>query len=300
LDINTIPIIFLNGFYYAFSLFLIAVGMNILYGVMRVLNIAHGGFFAVGAFFTWALMYAASQAGYPILVLWLCIPVGALLVGLVSLAVEPLLFKRLYRLREEYSLLASFGLMLAIDDVLRMIYGGSPLSANELYNWVGSMTILGRTYPIYNFIIYVVAAAVAVGLWVLFYRTKIGRIIRGTAQDTDMSRCLGVNTSILYTEVFFLSTLIVGLGGALYLPATSAYSGMGFEYIVLSFAVMIIGGLGSFKGSIVASCIIGVVRAFGIALYPEIELAVVFLVLIITLIFRPRGLFGKKFTREEK
>ncbi len=300
MDPETIVIIILNGLYYAFSLFLIAIGLNILYGVLRVLNIAHGGFYAMGAFFTWALMNAVAKANYPIYVVWLCIPAGAFLVGLLGLLIEPTLFRRLYRLREEYSLLATFGLMLVLDDVLRMIFGGSPLSANQLYNWLGVTTILGKTYPTYNFAIYLFAAAVALGLWVFFYKTKMGRILRGTAQDREMSTCLGVNVSILYTETVFFTIFIVGLGGAIYLPATSAYSGMGFESIVLSFVVMIVGGLGSLKGSIVASLIIGLVRAFGIALIPSLELAFVFVILVTTLIFRPRGLFGKKFTREEK
>jgi len=300
MDTSTAVIIILNGLFYAFSLFLISIGLNMLYGLMRILNIAHGGLYAIGAFSTWALMNAATKAGYPIYVLWLCIPAGAFVVGLIGFFLEPTLFRRLYKLREEYSLLATFGLMLVFDDVLRMIFGGSPLSANQLYNWVGVETILGNAYPMYNFVIYVFAASVALGLWAFFYRTKMGRILRGTAQDREMSTCLGVNASILYTQTFFLTIFIVGLGGAIYLPATSAYSGMGFEPIVLSFAVMIIGGLGSLKGALVAASIIGLVRAFGIALIPELELAVVFLILIITLIFRPRGLFGKKFTREEK
>jgi branched-subunit amino acid ABC-type transport system permease component len=300
MDPETVVIIILNGMFYALSLFLITIGLNILYSFMRVLNIAHGGLYATGAFLTWALMNAAAKAGYPIYILWLCIPAGAFLVGLIGLVIEPLLFKRLYRLREEYSLLATFGLMLVFDDSLRMIFGGSPLSANQLYNWMGTLTILGKAYPSYNFVIYAFAIAVALGLWIFFFKTKMGRILRGTAQDREMSTCLGVNVSILYTETFFLAVFIAGLGGAIYLPATNAYSGMGFEPIVLSFAVMIIGGLGSLKGALVAASMIGLVRAFGIALIPELELAVVFLILIMTLIFRPRGLFGKKFTREEK
>ena len=299
-DPNTTIIIVLNGMYYAFALFLISIGLNILYGLMRILNIAHGGFYALGAFLTWALMSAAAKLGYPIYVVWLCIPAAAFLVGLVGLVIEPLLFKRLYRLREEYSLLATFGLMLVFDDSLRMLFGGSPLSANELFNYVGIMTIVGRPYPAYNFVIYILAISVAIGLWTLFFKTKLGRVIRGTAQDTDMARSLGVNASLLSTQTFFIAIFVVGLGGAIYLPATSAYSGMGFEPIVLSFAVMIIGGLGSLKGALVASTIIGLVRAFGIAIIPELELAFVFMILVVTLVFRPRGLFGKKFTREEK
>ncbi len=181
-----------------------------------------------------------------------------------------------------------------------MVFGGYPVSANQLFNWMGTITILGHSYPGYNFAIYAFAAAVGLGLWVFFFKTPLGRVTRGTAQDPPMARALGVNSSILYTQTFFIAVFIAGLGGAIYVPATSAYSGMGFEPIVLSFAVMIIGGLGSLKGALAASSTIGLVRAFGIAIIPQLELAFVFLILVITLIFRPRGMFGKKFTREEK
>ncbi len=297
---ETVLIIILNGFYYAFALFLISIGLNILYGVMRVLNIGHGGFYAMGAFFTWFLMNEVAKANYPIYVVWLCIPAGALLVGLTAFAVEPLLFKRLYKLQEEYSLLGTFGLLIILDDILRMIFGGDPLSANQLYTYVGIVEIFGKSFPAYNFVIYIFAIAVALGLWVFLFKTNLGRILRGASQDREMAASLGVNTSILYTQTFFVALFIAGLGGAMYLPATSAYSGMAFEAVVLSFAVMIIGGLGSLRGALVASIIIGMVRGFGIALVPRLELAFVFMILIATLIFRPRGLFGKKFTREEK
>ena len=297
---ETVLIIILNGFYYAFALFLISIGLNILYGVMRVLNIGHGGFYAMGAFFTWLLMNEVAKANYPIYVVWLCIPAGALLVGLTAFAVEPFLFKRLYKLQEEYSLLGTFGLLIILDDILRMIFGGDPLSANQLFIYVGVVEIFGKSFPAYNFVIYIFAIAVALGLWIFLFRTNLGRILRGASQDREMAASLGVNTSLLYTQTFFVALFVAGLGGAIYLPATSAYSGMGFEAVVLSFAVMIIGGLGSLRGALVASIIIGMVRGFGIAIVPRLELAFVFMILIVTLIFRPRGLFGKKFTREEK
>jgi branched-chain amino acid transport system permease protein len=300
MDSSTIVLLLLNGLYYAFALFLIALGLNILYSLMKILNIGHGGFYAMGAFLCWFLMNKAAQLGYPIYIVWLCIPAAALIVGLTGFFFEPVLFKRLYPLREEYSLLATFGLMSILDDVLRMIFGGYPLSANQLINYIGTVTIMGKSYPAYNLVIYIVAASVALGVWGFFFGTKIGRIVRGTAQDKAMASSLGVNSSILYTQTFFIAIFIAGLGGAIYLPATSAYSGMGFEPIVLSFAVMIIGGLGSIRGALVAAITIGLVRAFGIALIPQLELAFVFLILVITLIFRPRGMFGKKFTREEK
>jgi branched-subunit amino acid ABC-type transport system permease component len=297
---NTILIIILNGLYYAFALFLISIGLNVLYGVMRVLNIGHGAFYAMGAFFTWFLMNVAEKAGYPMIIVWLCIPAGAFLVGITAFVVEPLLFKKLYTLQEEYSLLATFGLLVMLDDILRMVFGGDPLSANQLFAYMGVVKIFGKSFPGYNFVIYVAAIVVALGLWAFIYRTKLGTTLRGASQDRDMARSLGVNTSILYTQTFFIAIFIAGLGGAIYLPATSAYSGMGFEAIVLSFAVMIIGGLGSLRGALAASLLIGIIRAFGIALIPRLELAFVFVILIATLVFRPRGLFGKKFTREEK
>jgi branched-chain amino acid transport system permease protein len=300
METSTILIIILNGFYYAFALFLISIGLNVLYGVMRVLNIGHGAFYAMGAFFTWFLMNLAAKAGLSIWIVWLCIPAGALLVGLTAFVVEPLLFKRLYSLQEEYSLLATFGLLVMLDDILRMVFGGDVLSANQLFSYVGIVEIAGKSFPAYNFVIYAFAFAVAIGLWGFIYRTNLGRILRGASQDRDMATSLGVNTSILYTQTFFIAIFVAGLGGAVYLPATSAYSGMGFEAVVLSFAVMIIGGLGSLRGALVGSILIGMIRGFGIAFIPRLELAFVFMILIGTLVFRPRGLFGKKFTREEK
>jgi len=297
---DTITFTILNGLYYAFSLFLISLGLNLLYGILRILNVAHGGFYAAGAFFTWYLMKNAHDAGLPLSVLFVCVFVGALLVGVLGMILEPLLYKRLYRKREEYSLLATFGLMLVLDDVLRLVFGSQPLSAGYLYAGIGSMQIFGRPFPIYNFVIYAFAIGVALSLWLLLFKTNLGRITRATAQDTEMSSALGVNTSLHYTKLFTLAIAIAGLGGAIYLPATSAYPGMGFEAIVLSFVVMVVGGLGSLKGSLIGAVIIGLVRAFGISLFPEFELAAVFAILVIVLVFRPRGLCGRKFSREEK
>jgi len=165
MDPQTVIIIILNGFYYAFALFIIAIALNILFGLMKILNIAHGGFYAIGAFLTWYLMIMAGDAGYPIYIIWLCIPAGAFLTGLTAFVVEPLIFKRLYKLREEYSLLATFGLMIILDDILRMIFGAYPVSANQLFNWMGTIKIFGSPYPAYNFAIYGFAIAVSLGLW---------------------------------------------------------------------------------------------------------------------------------------
>jgi branched-chain amino acid transport system permease protein len=297
---DSLTLIILNGLYYAFSLFLISLGLNILYGVMRILNIAHGGFYAMGAFFTWYLMKSAFDAGFPSAILWLCIFGGALMVGVVGMAIEPLLYRRLYKKQEEYSLLATFGLMLVLDDILRLLFGSNPLSAGYLYSGIGSVLIFGWAFPTYNFVIYIFALIVALTLWLLLFKTNIGKITRATSQDSEMSSALGVNTSLHYTKIFTLAVAIAGLGGAVYLPATSAYPGMGFEAIVLSFVVMVVGGLGSLKGAMIGAIIIGLVRAFGIFLFPEFELAAVFVILVIVLVFRPIGLCGRKFTREER
>lgn len=282
----------LNALLYASVLFLIAGGLSLIYGVMRIVNLAHGNLYAFGAYVTaWAVGAAAAHA--PVGVLYLMIPVGAFAAAALGAILEPTLLRPFYKRAEEYQLLVTFGLLMILEDVMRFVWGAYPLSANVLADVLGSSSILGEIYPNYNLLVIVVGAAAAAFLWAFIYRTRFGVVLRATSQDMRMASALGVNVNRVYVQAFTLGCLMAGLGGAIVVPDQSAVLGMGVDALVLSFIVVVIGGLGSLEGALVGALIVGVVREAGITFFPEIELAVLYLAAAVVLLIRPAGLFGR-------
>jgi branched-chain amino acid transport system permease protein len=282
----------INALLYASVLFLIAGGLSLIYGVMRIVNMAHGNLYAFGAYVTaWAVGTVA--AGAPVPVLLVLVPVGALGAALLGALLEPTLLRPFYKRAEEYQLLVTFGLLMILEDVMRFLWGPYPLSASELFERFGSVAIGDAIYPTYNFLVIGVGAAAAIFLWAFIYRTRFGVVLRATSQNMRMASALGVNVNRVYVEAFTLGCFMAGLGGAIIVPGQSAVLGMGVDAIVLSFIVVVIGGLGSLEGALVGALIVGVVREAGIAWFPEIELAVLYLAAAIVLLVRPAGLFGR-------
>jgi branched-chain amino acid transport system permease protein len=206
---------------------------------------------------------------------------------------EPTLLRPFYRRAEEYQLLVTFGLLMILEDVMRFLWGPYPLSASALWENMGSITIGGNPYPNYNLMVIAVGGAAAVFLWAFIYRTRFGVVLRATSQNMRMASALGVNVNRVYIEAFTIGCFMAGLGGAIIVPSQSAVLGMGVDALVLAFIVVVIGGLGSLEGALVGALIVGVVRELGIAFFPEIELAVLYLIAAIVLLVRPAGLFGR-------
>ncbi len=282
----------LNSLLYASVLFLIAGGLSLIYGVMRIVNLAHGNLYALGAYVS-AWVIGQWLTGAPLGVLYLLLPVGAVAAALVGAVLEPTLLRRFYKRPEEYQLLITFGLLMILEDALRLVWGPYPLSASVLWESVGSISIGDSLYPTYNLIVIAVGGIAAVFLWAFVYRTKFGVVLRATSQDMRMAAALGVDVNRVYIQAFTIGCFMAGLGGAIIVPSQSAVLGMGVDALILAFVVVVIGGLGSLEGALAGALIVGFVREAGIALFPEIELAVLYLIAAIVLLARPAGLFGR-------
>lgn len=282
----------LNSLFYASVLFLIAAGLSLIFGVMRIVNMAHGSFYAVGAFVTAWLVGRALALGVPAGWTILLIPLGAVAVALLGAAVEALLLRPFYRRAEEYQLLVTFGLLLILEDVTRLIWGGLPLSADPVMDVLPSVRIGDLIYPGYNLVVIGVGVVAAVLLWAVIYRTKFGVMLRATSQDRRMASALGLNVGLVYVSAFAIGCFMAGLGGAIIVPTQTAVLGMGIDALVLAFVVVVIGGLGSLQGALVGALIVSFVRTAGIQFFPEIELAVLYLIAAVVLLVKPTGLFG--------
>src|SRR5262250_1034580 len=290
-DILTIQI--LNSLFYASVLFLIAAGLSLIFGVMRIVNMAHGTFYAVGAFVTAWLFGRVIALGVPAAWTFLLIPVGAGAVALLGVVIEPLL-RPFYRRAEEYQLLVTFGLLLILEDVIRLLWGGLPLSADPVMDVLPSIRIGGLIYPGYNLVVIAVGAIAAMVLWAVIYHTKFGVMLRATSQDRRMASALGLNVGLVYVMAFGIGCFMAGLGGAIVVPTQAAVLGMGIDALVIAFVVVVIGGLGSLEGALVGALVVSFVRTAGIQFFPELELAVLYLIAALVLLVRPTGLFGTR------
>ena len=287
----------LNSFFYAAVLFLIAAGLSLIYGVMRIVNLAHGTLYALGAYVSaWVVGGAVGHAASGTLGLaglLLLLPVGAVAIAVVGAVIEPTLLRPLYRRPEEYHLLVTFGLLMILEDAMKFLFGGTPLTAGSIMDHMGIIPIGRLLYPTYNLFVIAIGLIAALGLWWFIYRTKFGVILRATSQDRRMAAALGINVSRVYVQAFAIGCFMAGLGGAVVVPAQAAVLGMGIEALILAFVVVVIGGLGSLEGALVGALIVGLVRTAGIQFFPEIELAVLYLIATAVLLIRPTGLFGR-------
>jgi branched-chain amino acid transport system permease protein len=287
----------LNSLFYAAVLFLIAAGLSLIYGVMRIVNLAHGTLYALGAYVTaWLVGSAvghALQGTLGLVGLLLLLPVGAMAIAAVGAVIEPTLLRPLYRRPEEYHLLITFGLLMILEDAMKLLFGGTPLNAGAIMDRMGSIPVGRFLYPGYNLFVIAIGLLAAVGLWWFIYRTKFGVILRATSQDRRMAAALGLNVGRVYVQAFAIGCFMAGLGGAVVVPAQAAVLGMGVDALILSFVVIVIGGLGSLEGALVGALIVSFVRTAGIQFFPEIELAVLYLIAAAVLMIRPTGLFGR-------
>jgi branched-chain amino acid transport system permease protein len=289
---DTLVIHALNALLYASVMFLIAGGLSLIYGVMRIVNLAHGNLYAFGAYVAaWAAGMALGSL--PVGFAYVVLGAGAVAAGALGAVLEPTLLRPLYRRAEEYQLLITFGLLLILEDLMRLIWGPYPLSVSALFEALGSLSIGESIYPGYNLAVIVVGGLAAAGLWAFVYRTQFGVVLRATSQNMRMASALGVNVNRVYVQAFTLGCFMAGLGGAIVVPQQGAVLGMGVDALIRAFVVVVIGGLGSLEGALVGALMVGIVREAGITFFPEIELAVLYLMAAIVLLIRPAGLFGR-------
>jgi branched-chain amino acid transport system permease protein len=289
---DTLAIHALNALLYASVMFLIAGGLSLIYGVMRIVNLAHGNLYAFGAYVAaWAA--GIALVSLPVGLGYLFLAAGAVAAAALGAVLEPTLLRPLYRRAEEYQLLITFGLLLILEDLMRLIWGPYPLSVSALFEGLGSLSIGESIYPAYNLAVIVVGGLAAAGLWAFVYRTQFGVVLRATSQNMRMASALGVNVNRVYVQAFTIGCFMAGLGGAIVVPQQGAVLGMGVDALILAFVVVVIGGLGSLEGALVGALMVGIVREAGITFFPEIELAVLYLMAAIVLLVRPAGLFGR-------
>lgn len=286
------PIYILNGLYFAAFMFLISLGLNIILGVMGILNLAHGSLYAIGAFTAaWAIV--ALGKGASITFIYLSLISGAVLAAFFGLFMEYFLIRPLYKRALEYQLLVTFGALLLLEDVMKMIWGGEAYYASGPFDILGKIHILGNPYPAYFLFVMIAALFIGILLWVFMAKTKVGTMLRAISLDREMATALGLDIHKLGTFAFVLGAALAGLAGALVVPTTPALLGFGMEPLILAFIVVVVGGLGSLKGALVGSLIVGQTRSIGIVIFPEIELALLFLIAAVILVAKPEGLFGR-------
>jgi len=282
----------LGGTFHAAVLFLVAAGLQLVFGVQKIVNLACGSFYALGAYFGITAVGIAIKLGMPPPLFLPLLIVAGLAVGVVGLPIERVL-RRVYRRDESYQLLITFGFLLMFQDAFRYLWGATPRTMDNVYLAYGTANFFGLRVPTYNLMVIAASLAIAAALGFFLERTRIGRIVRATAENRDMAEGLGVNASRIFALVFTVGCMLGTVGGALVVPSAAASLDMAVELVVESFAVVVIGGLGSMRGALVGALIVGLMRAFAISLMPELEMLSVYLVVVAVLILRPAGLFGK-------
>ncbi|HEU5189904.1 MAG TPA: ABC transporter permease [Methylomirabilota bacterium] len=280
----------LSGLANAMFLFLVASGLTLIFGVTRVVNFAHGSFYMLAAYLTFTLVHALPLGGASFYVAAL---LAALLVAVFGGLVEIGLLRRVYRAPELYQLLLTFALVLVVADGVKYLWGADNKTGPSAPGLAGSVRLAGQLFPTYDLAMIVFGPLVALGLWALFYRTRMGILIRAATQDREMVAALGVDQSRLFTGVFVLGSFLAGLAGALQVPRVAITTVMDTTVIVEAFVVVVIGGMGSVWGALLASILIGVLGAYGILLLPRVSIVLIFVVMAVVLIVRPWGLLGR-------
>jgi branched-subunit amino acid ABC-type transport system permease component len=281
---------FLGGLTAAMFLFLIASGLSLVFGVMRVLNFAHGSFYMIGAYLAWQVVRWLQPVPERF---WPAALAAALGVALLGAIVERLFLRHLYDKEELYQLLLTYALVLILGDAAKFVWGTQQLSVSRPPVLAGGFEVFGAIIPDYNLFIMLSGPVIAILVWLMLTRTTMGRMIRAAALDREMLGALGANVGWLYTGMFALASFLAGLSGALVTPIQSIVPGMDVEIIVQAFIVVVIGGLGSFWGTFLGSIIYGQVLSFGILIFPGFSLFSVFALMAVILILRPWGLLGR-------
>ncbi len=281
---------FLAGLASAASLFLVAVGLSLIFGVTRIVNFAHGSFYMLGAYIAWTLI---QRLGGGAVGFWLAVLLAALAVGVIGALVELSILRRIYRAPELFQLLATFGLVLIIEDLTLWLWGPEDLLGPRAPGLEGAIVLLGATVPVYDLVLIGLSPVVLLILWWLFYRTRWGVLVRAATQDREMTAALGVDQARLFTMVFFLGALLAGLGGAVQLPKGGADLMLALNIIASAFVIVVVGGMGSIPGAFLAAVLIGELNAFGVLIFPQLTLVLMFLVMAVVLVLRPQGLLGR-------
>jgi branched-chain amino acid transport system permease protein len=285
--------ILLDGLIDASWIFIVAVGLTLTLGVMHILNLAHGNFYAIGAYLTTTAVGWYYSGARPAM-LGLLVMLGAALV--VALALGPLLegvlFRRLYRSQESVVLLVTYALSLILEDATKLVWGGNPYFAYEPYSLFGNVTIGQLSYVGYDFFLMLLAIVVGGLLWLGLNKTRSGKLVLAVIYDREMSSSVGINVQRIFVIAFTIGIFLAALGGAFTAPKISVQPGLAVTVVLFSFSVVVIGGFGSIEGAAIAAVIVGVARSIAIHLAPWAEMFIIYLVLAVVLAIRPQGIFA--------
>jgi len=294
LSVQAALTILIDGLTYASWLFIVALGLTLVFGVLKILNVAHGSFYALGAY------AAASFVGWGASLKWApAFSLVAMLLAAVAVAllVAPLLERTLLRFfygRDEVLLvLVTYALFLILEDVTKLVWGANPLYVSEPYGLFGNVNLGVQTYVGYDFVLFVLAVLVGGGVWWGLNRTRHGKIVLAVIHSAEIASSMGVNISRVYAMAFTAGIFLAALGGAFTAPMISVSPGISVGVIIVSFAVVIIGGLGSIQGAAIGALIVGLARSFAVHVAPVAELFSIYVVMAVVLMFRPEGLFQR-------
>jgi branched-chain amino acid transport system permease protein len=277
----------LHGVVSGMLLFLVASGLTLVFGMMGILNIAHAGFYMLGAYLAYSTVHATGH-------FWLSLLVAPLVVGALGALVEHYLLRRTHAFGHAYELLLTFGLFFMIGEAVRWIWGSNPLQVPVPAGLAGSIPFLGSRYPVYRLFILCVSALICLAMAAALLKTRVGITIRSAVSDGEMVAALGVNTPLVSLGVFTVGSALAAVAGVIAAPFLQADPSMGAVILTDLFVVIVIGGFGSLLGALLASLMIGELQSFGILWFPEFALVFQFLLMAVVLIVRPQGLFGEK------
>ncbi|HCX32205.1 MAG TPA: branched-chain amino acid ABC transporter permease [Rhodocyclaceae bacterium] len=277
----------LNGVQYGLLLFLVASGLTLIFGIMGIINLAHGSFYMLGAYLAWSLaQYTGSLTA--------AIALGVVLTIALGIALEQVLFRHLYARDHLYQVLLTYGLILVFDELRSMIWGDDVHGVAVPALLAFSIPLTENlSYPFYRLAMSAVCLVIAGALWLLIRHTRLGMMIRAGASNREMVQALGINIRLVYTVVFALGVALAGFAGMLAAPVSSVFPSMGGQVLIISFVVVVIGGIGSVWGALAAALLIGMADTFGKVLVPEVSAAIVYLVMAAVLLWRPEGLFKR-------
>ena len=286
--------IVMDGAVFGAVLFLISVGLTLVFGVLRILNLAHGGLYAFGAFMATSLAVWVLDAGANPYLTYLMLLLGALIVGIIGgPLIERVFLQRVYGRVEAVQLLLTFSIFLILDDLMKLFWGTKPLFVSAPYTLLGEFSLSGIRYSWYQVVLIVVAIVFGAALVWAVRGTRIGKIVIAVINDREVSLAIGINVNLVYMLSFTLGAFCAALGGALIAPTIAVAPGFAVDATVLAFAVIAIGGLGNLEGAALGALIVGLLRATAVHLLPEADLVVIYFAMIVVLVIRPQGLFGE-------
>jgi branched-chain amino acid transport system permease protein len=292
--VNLALTIAIDGVTYASWLFIVALGLTLVFGVLKILNIAHGSFYALGAYVTATLVsLAASWALPPAMSLVAMLLAAVLVAVLVAPLTERGLLRFFYGRDEVLLVLVTYAMFLMMEDLTKLVWGANPYYVSEPYGLFGNIEVGSQTYVGYDFILVALALVVGVGVWWGLNRTRFGKMVTAVIHSAEVASSMGIQVSRVYMLAFAVGIFLAALGGAFTAPMLSVQPGLSVGVIIISFAVVIIGGLGSIEGAAIGALIVGLARALAVHVWPVAELFSVYLVMALVLMFRPQGLFQR-------